>query len=550
MMKRTYKTLIATIALLLAPALFTGWYDKEFEWSKNLEIYHSMVRELEMYYVDETDPGKLIRTSIDKMLQTLDPYTVYIPESQTEDLQLMTTGEYGGVGATIGQDSTSVFISDPYEGSPAAKADLRAGDIIKKVDDRSVEGKTTAEISPLMKGPIGSTVSLTVERPYTREKITVTLTREKIRFPNVPFFSMVDAGTGYIRLSGFTEGAGREVRDALLNLKDRGAGSIILDLRSNPGGLLIEAVEVMNLFVPKGQEIVTTRGKSKQWEATYSCRNEPVDTLIPVAVLVNSGSASAAEIVAGAMQDLDRGIIIGQRTFGKGLVQTTRSLSYNANLKLTTAKYYIPSGRCIQALDYTNRRPDGSVGHIPDSLTSEFRTRNGRTVKDGGGIVPDILVDQQQLSRMASNLVYSNHLFDFATKIRNTHPQISKPADFILTDELYAEFRDFLATRHFTYETASENALQSLIRSSKAEKYYESAKPLLTELEKSLSHNLDKDLNILKPEISMLLADEIIGRYFFEKGRIEYMLRDDDGLSGAMVLLKNPEEYRKVLSIR
>lgn len=549
-MKRNFKTLIATGALLLAPALFTGWYDKEFEWSKNLEIYHSMVRELEMYYVDETDPGKLIRTSIDKMLQTLDPYTVYIPESQTEDLQLMTTGEYGGVGATIGQDSTTVFISDPYEGSPAAKAGLRAGDIIKKVDDRSVEGKTTAEISPLMKGPVGSTVRITVERPYSKEKITVTLTREKIRFPNVPWYSMVGEGTGYIRLSGFTEGAGREVRDALKTLKERGAGSIILDLRSNPGGLLIEAVEVMNLFVPKGREIVTTRGKSKQWEATYSCRNEPVDTLIPVAVLVNSGSASASEIVAGAMQDLDRGIILGQRTFGKGLVQTSRSLSYNANLKLTTAKYYIPSGRCIQALDYTNRRPDGSVGHIPDSLISEFRTRNGRTVKDGGGIVPDILVDQQQLSRMASNLLYSNLLFDYATKFQNTHPQIPKPADFNLTDELYTDFRDFLIARNFTYETASENALESLIRSAKAEKYYESAQPLLTELEKSLSHNLDKDLDILKPEISMLLADEIIGRYYYQKGRIEYMLRDDDGLSGAVVILKNPAEYRKVLGIR
>ncbi|MFH0761479.1 MAG: S41 family peptidase [Bacteroidota bacterium] len=549
-MKKNFKTLIATGVLLLAPVLFTGWYDKEFEWSKNLEIYHSMVRELEMYYVDETDPGRLIRTSIDKMLQTLDPYTVYVPESQTEDLQLMTTGEYGGVGATIGQDSTSVFISDPYEGSPAANAGLRAGDIIRKVDERSVEGKTASEISPMMKGPIGSTVRITVERPYTREKITVTLTREKIRFPNVPCFSMVGNETGYIRLSGFTEGAGREVRDALLSLKDRGAGSIILDVRSNPGGLLIEAVEVMNLFVPKGQEIITTRGKSKQWEATYTCRNEPVDTLIPVAVLVNSGSASASEIVAGAMQDLDRGIIIGQRTFGKGLVQTTRSLSYNANLKLTTAKYYIPSGRCIQALDYANRRPDGSVGHIPDSLISEFRTRNGRIVKDGGGIIPDILVDQQQLSRMASNLIYSNLLFDYATKFQNTHPQIPKPTGFTLTDEVYAEFRNFLTAQNFTYETASENALQSLIRSAKAEKYYESAEPLITELEKNLSHNLDKDLNILKPEISMLLADEIIGRYYYQKGRIEYMLRDDDGLSGAVVILKNPSEYRKVLGIK
>jgi len=549
-MKKTGKILFATLLFLMMPVLFSGWYDKEFEWSKNLEIYHSLVRELELYYVDETDPGKLIRTSIDQMLRTLDPYTVYIPESQTEDLQLMTTGEYGGVGATIAQDSSRIFISDPYEGSPAVRAGLRAGDVILKIDDRSVEGKTTAEISPLMKGPVGSSVKLTVERPYTKEKLTVNLIREIIRFPNVPYFKLMEGGTGYIRLSGFTEGAGREVREALLKLKDQGAVRVILDLRSNPGGLLIEAVEVMNLFVPKGQEIVSTRGKSKQWEVTYSCRYEPVDTLIPVAVLVNSGSASAAEIVAGAMQDLDRGVIIGQRTFGKGLVQTTRNLSYNANLKLTTAKYYIPSGRCIQALDYGNRRADGSVGHVPDSLISAYRTKRGRIVRDGGGIVPDIITNPLQLSSVTANLLYSNLIFDYATRYRNFHQQAAKPSEFVLTDEVYSDFRDFLAGQNFSYETGSEAALQTLVRMAKAEKYYESSAHLFEELKTNLSHNLGKDLANLKPEISVMLADEIVGRYYYQKGRIEFMIRDDEVIVRAHEILENAQEYRQMLNAR
>jgi carboxyl-terminal processing protease len=304
----------------------------------------------------------------------------------------------------------------------------------------------------------------------------------------------------------------------------------------------------MNLFVPRGQEIVSTRGKSKMWEATYSCRYEPVDTLIPVVVLVNSGSASAAEIIAGAMQDLDRGVIIGQRTYGKGLVQTTRDLSYNAKIKLTTAKYYIPSGRCIQALDYTNRRPDGSVGHVPDSLVSEFRTKTGRIVKDGGGILPDLLIEPQLLSVMTTNLIYQNMFFDFATRYRNMHEQIGSPASFDLPDSDFLAFREFLIERKFSYETASEDALDKLIESAKKEKYFEQSQVVVSELKSKLSHNLDKDLQTFKPEIQAMLADEIIGRYYFQKGRIEYMLRDDNGLTGAMTLLAKPEEYRKTLN--
>jgi carboxyl-terminal processing protease len=547
-MKKLAKVALLTGMLLATPMLFTNWYDKEFEWSKNLDIFQSMLRELELYYVDETDPAKLIKTGIDQIMRSLDPYTVYIPESQIEDIKLMTTGEYGGVGALIGQDSLGAYITDPYQGSPAEKAGLRAGDRIVKIDDRSVEGMTTKEISPLMKGNIGTTVSLTVERPLVKGLITVRLTREKIRFENVPYYSKFPDGTGYIRLSGFTEGAAREVREALVSLKNEGADQIVLDLRNNPGGLLIEAVDIVNLFVPRGQEIVSTRGKSKMWEATYNCRYEPVDTLIPLAVLVNSGSASASEIVSGSIQDLDRGVIIGQRTFGKGLVQTTRDLSYNAKIKLTTAKYYIPSGRCIQALDYTNRRPDGSVGHIPDSLVSDFKTKYGRTVRDGGGILPDIILDQTLLSSLTTNLVYQNMIFDFATRYRNTHDQIAPPATFALVDSDFDQFRDYLAGRKFTYETVTEDALDKLVKSARQEKYYDQSRDVIEELRAKLSHNLNKDLDLFKPEVEAMLTDEVISRYYFQKGRIEYMLKDDKGLAAARPLFATPDKYHKILN--
>ena len=547
-MKRIVRSLFLTGLLLVSPILFISSYDKEFEWSKNLDIFHSLLRELELYYVDETDPSKLIKTGMDQIMKTLDPYTVYIPESQIEDIQLMTTGEYGGVGALIGQDSAGAYITDPYEGSPAQRAGLRAGDRIVKVDDKTVIGKTNEDISPMMKGNIGTSIKITVERPFVNGQISVNLIREKIRFHNVPYFAKLSDGNGYIRLSGFTEGASGEVKQAVLKLKEQGAKGLVLDLRNNPGGLLFEAVDIMNLFVHRGQEIVSTRGKSKMWEATYSCRYEPIDTLIPITVLVNSGSASAAEIIAGAMQDLDRGVIIGQRTFGKGLVQTTRDLSYNAKIKLTTAKYYIPSGRCIQALDYTNRRADGSVGHVPDSLVSEFRTKTGRIVKDGGGVLPDVLVETQLLSGMSSNLIYQNMIFNYATKYRNTHEQIAVPASYALNDKDYQDFKGFLVNEKFTYETSSEDALDQLIKSAKREKYYDLSKSVIEELRTKLSHNLDKDLISFKPEITNLVADEIIGRYFFQKGRIEYMLRDDSGLAKAQAVLAAPDSYRKTLN--
>ncbi|MFO7616188.1 MAG: S41 family peptidase [Bacteroidales bacterium] len=546
-MKRKLKTTVLVLALLAAPLIFTAQHDREFEWSKQLDIHQSLLRELDLFYVDEVDPGKLIRSGIDQMLRTLDPYTVYIPESRIEDIQLMTTGEYGGVGALIGQKGDTAYVTDPYEGSPAQKAGLRAGDIIRKVNGRSVIGRKLSEISEEMKGEIGSAVSLTVLRPYTQESLTFNLVREKIRFPNVPHYQKVSDETGYIRIAGFTEGAGREVREALTDLKAQGINNIVLDFRGNPGGLLMEAVEMVNLFVPKGQEVVTTRGKARQWVARYSCRSNPLDTLIPVAVLVNSASASASEIVAGALQDLDRGVIIGQRTFGKGLVQATRDLSYKAKLNVTTAKYYIPSGRCIQALDYTNRRPDGSVGSVPDSLTTEFTTKAGRKVRDGGGIVPDIPMEVKTLGGLATGLVYQEQLFDYATRFRNQNESIGPAGDFHLPDAAWAGFAAFLKANGYTYQTASEGALKNLEKALKSEKYFQESANLVDQISRIVNGNLERDLELFKPEISTLLEEEIVSRYYFQSGRVRQMIRNDQDIAKAVEILSNQGEYDRIL---
>ncbi|MCD6332014.1 MAG: S41 family peptidase [Bacteroidales bacterium] len=545
-MRKIIKTGLFLSVLLTIPVFWSTRVNRDFELSKNLDIFHSLMRELDLYYVDETDPGKLITTGIKGMLKTLDPYTVYIPENQIEDIKLMTTGEYGGVGAMIAQKNDRVIITNPYENTPAQRAGLRPGDVIMKIDGKSVAGKSSKEISMLMKGRVGSSVQVTVSRPFSNRKITVDLTREKIRIPNVPYYTRMDR-TGYIRLSGFTEGAAGEVSKALNDLKQQGIDRLVLDLRSNPGGLLIEAVEIMNLFVPRNCEIVNTRGKIKQWENSYFTRHEPVDTLIPVAILVNSGSASASEIVAGAMQDLDRGVIIGQRTFGKGLVQSMRNLSYNAKLKLTTAKYYIPSGRCIQALDYSHRRPDGSVGKIPDSLISEFRTKNNRLVYDGGGIQPDVTTPVRRLSNTAVFLVYQSLIFDFANKYRNTGHPVPGTMTFQIKDTVYREFKEFVKSRPVNYHTESEQAMESLISKAKEEKYYQKNSTLFNELQKRMQPDLDRDMNRFAPEIRSLLAEEIIDRYHYQRGRIAYMLRDDPVVHKAMEILSDTTGYKKIL---
>lgn len=534
--------------LLLIPVGFSGYIDKDFELSKNLDIYYSLMRELNLFYVDETDPGALVKNSIDQMLEHLDPYTVYIPESQMEDLELMTTGEYGGIGALIRQRKEQILITDIHEGFPAYKAGLKAGDVIKEVDGRSIGDFSSAQISEMMKGPVGTAISMEVLRPIKEQTIKVDMVRERIRIDNVPYFDILDGTTGYIRLAGFTQGAAKEVEAAFLAMKAQGITQLILDLRSNPGGLLVEAVDIMNIFVPQNQEIVSTKGKVKQWNQTYYCRKQPSDIEIPVAVLINSQSASASEIVAGAMQDLDRGVIIGQRSFGKGLVQTTRDLSYNSKLKITTAKYYIPSGRCIQALDYTHRREDGSVGKVPDSLISEFRTTKDRIVYDGGGIVPDIQIENRMLSRISTAMIYQDKFFDFATQIQNTRDSITEPKKFVLDEQEFQNYVGHLVADSFHYETASALKLQELADIVQKEKYEDIAGPQLKELRELLKSDLKKDVESFNGEIRSLLSEEILSRYYYQKGRIAFMLREDPAVLKALSILNDRENYRLLLA--
>jgi carboxyl-terminal processing protease len=536
------------IFILVVGLGFSTLGNKDLELVKNLDIYYTLFRELNMFYVDETDPEELVTTSIEAMLSSLDPYTTYIPESDMDDFQFQTTGEYGGIGSLIRRVDNVVMIAEPYEGFPAEKAGLRAGDKILKVDGVPTSDMAIELVSDRLKGKPGTELVLTVERYGEEKPLIFTLVREKVSINNVPYYGMIDQGTGYIRISNFTHGAGKEVEQALLALKkDQNLASLVLDLRSNPGGLLIEAVRICNIFVDKGEKIVSTRGKMEQWDSDYTTTLNPVDTKIPLVVLVNRGSASASEIVAGALQDLDRAVVIGQRTFGKGLVQASRPLKYNAQLKVTTAKYYIPSGRCIQALDYSHRNEDGSVGYIPDSLISEYTTRNGRLVYDGGGIEPDFEVVSDMLPEIAVQLFTQGMFFDFATRYRNTHQEIASPETYSLSDEDYELFKVFLEERNFEFQTASEKAFADLIRTAKREKYYEVAEEEFSSLEDKLMHNNLKDLQTFKKEIKQILQEEIVNHYYLRAGRIQAQIQEDIQLDKAREVLNTPGMLKEVL---
>lgn len=540
--------IIAAVLLSLF-LVFTGLTrdEKLFQIDKNLDIYYSLIRELNLFYVDEINPDKLIRTSIDEMLKSLDPYTTYIPESEMEDFRFMTTGEYAGIGALISKHDSVVIIAEPYEGFPAQKSGLKAGDVILEVDGKKTEKMSTEKVSNLLKGPAREIVKVKVQRPGQKKPFEVEIVREKIQIDPVPYYGMLDEKTGYIRLSNFTADCGDRVKKVFLELKEQqGAKSLILDLRSNPGGLLNEAVNIVNLFVPKGEEVVSTRGKVKQWDKVYKATEEPVDTVMPIAVLVNRGSASASEIVAGALQDLDRAVIVGSRTFGKGLVQTTRELSYKSSLKVTTAKYYIPSGRCIQALDYSHRNEDGSVGTVPDSLISEFTTKKGRKVYDGGGIVPDIKIDLDRISSLSINLINDFMYFDFATLYANKHKSIPAPEEFEVTGEMYDEFKSFLKERNFTYKSDTEKELEQLIETAKEEKYYDIAQSEFGDLQAKVKHELDKDLEQFKDEAKDILTDEIVSRYYYQKGAIRATMKSDEGIEKAKEVLSEPAEFSAV----
>lgn len=538
--------IIAAAAVTLG---FISFDDENFQIAKNLDIYHTLFRELNLYYVDETDPADLVKTSIDKMLESLDPYTVYIPESQMEDYRFMTTGQYGGIGALIRNSDDFVIITEPYEGFPAFKAGIKAGDKIVEIDGKSVKGRNSKEISELLKGEPKTEIHLGIQRPGNEKVLEKVVVREKIKINSVPYSGMLNDSIGYIRLASFTEDCSKEVKEAFKEMKKNHAvKGLVFDLRGNPGGLLMEAVAVSNIFIPKGQDIVSTKGKVKQWNRTYQATSDAFDTEIPLAVLVNSGSASASEIVSGAIQDLDRGVVLGTRTFGKGLVQTTRDLSYNSKLKITTAKYYIPSGRCIQALDYSHRNEDGSVGRVPDSLISEFKTKGGRQVFDGGGIVPDIGVEPQTLSKIAISLYTKSLIFDFATLYQQTHETIPPVYEFKIDESIYREFVNFLADKDFDYTLESEQMISKLEEVVKREKYHTMVAEELNLLRKKLAHDKNKDLELFRTEISDLLREEIVSRYYYQTGRAQANISNDPLIVKALEVLSEQETYKKILS--
>ena len=545
------KRIIYIATLILLPwVVFAQSEQKHSRIEKNLSIYNDILRLLDIMYVDTLNYDKLMTTSINSCLNSLDPYTVYIPEEDTEDLTFMTTGTYGGIGALIVQRDEDVMISEPYEGMPAQKAGLKAGDLLLKIDGESARGKSTAEVSAMLRGVPHDKISIVVKRPGEKKNLTFEFEREKIQINPVSYAGCVAPGIGYIKLTEFTENAASEFKNGVKDMVNQDQiNSLIIDLRDNGGGIIEEAVKILSMFVPKGTEVVSTKGKIPQVETSYKTLTDPLFPDMKVAVLVNRFSASAAEIVAGVFQDLDRGVLIGERTFGKGLVQNIRPLSYGGNLKLTTAKYYIPSGRCIQAIDYSHRNEDGSVGRVPDSLTTVFLTKRGREVRDGGGVSPDIEVKQPEGINICYYLFVENMFFDYATEYCQRHPSIAPAQEFTLTDEDFADFEAFLTKKEFTYQTQTASYLESLKDLIKFEQLDSIAANELKALEEIIKPNISEELKRNRKEIEEMLGSEIIKRYYYQKGDIIYTLRTNKDFSEAKELLNDEKRYKKILNM-
>jgi carboxyl-terminal processing protease len=520
----------------------------DFEISKNLEILTSLYKELNINYVDGANPSELMKTGIDAMLDKLDPYTVFIPESEIEDFRFMTTGEYGGIGSLIHKQGDYIYISEPYENSPAQKSGLKAGDKIVKVNDKSAVGKSVDDVSTILKGQPGTSFRLVIEREGVPGPLSFEIMREKISIDPVPYYGMMGDGIGYIKLNSFTQTASAEVKKALLDLKAKNSlTGLVLDLRDNGGGLLTEAVNIVNLFVKKNELVVSTKGKQKDKNRSYQTNMEPVDLNLPLVVLVNGSSASASEIVAGALQDLDRAVVVGRRTYGKGLVQNVFPLSYNTQVKITVAKYYIPSGRCIQEIDYAHKNSSGNPDHIPDSLVTAFKTMHGRTVYDGKGISPDVSTDTSKLSTVSYNLITKYIIFDYATLYAATHPTIDAAASFRLSDGDFNDFIAFTEKKGFEFKTVAEKELETVKKAAVYENCWDDIKGQYEAMIQSIEQHKKKDLLENKEEITQILQQEIASRYYYQRGRIESTLSDDNELESAVKVLKDTNTYTSIL---
>ncbi len=544
---------IVALALVAASAValsFTSPAERYFEIAKNLDIFASLFKEVNALYVDEVNPNKMMRTGIDAMLNSLDPYTNFISEDEVEDYRTLNTGQYGGIGAVTREINGRTVVTMVYEAYPAYKNGLRIGDEVIKMDGVDLAKLSREEAEHLMRGQVGTPVKLTIKRLGQDNPIDLEFKREKIKVSNVPYFGMVAEDVGFIQLTDFTPDAGKEVKNAVIALKEKGATQIILDLRGNPGGLLFEAVNICNIFIPKGKKVVSTKGKVEESNINYETLNNPVDTEIPVTVLINRGSASASEIVAGTLQDYDRAVIVGEKSYGKGLVQLSRGLSYNSQVKITTAKYYTPTGRCIQVLDYTHRREDGSVGAIPDSIKKEFRTTTGRKVYDGGGIDPDVLVTREETSAITEVLYRQGFLFDYATYYALKHASIASAKTFSLTDAEYAEFVSWMKDKKYSYVSPIETELAELTSEARKEKYYTELKPQLDQIQQRLSESRKNELLYAKNQIKSLLEAEITSRYYLEKGIVEAGFKYDREIKRAMEVMKNTTEYKKMLNLQ
>jgi len=525
--------------------------DRYFQIAKNLEIFTSVYNEVNKYYVDEVDPSELMEKGITSMLASLDPYTNYIAEDDIEDFRFISTGQYGGIGAVIGNRNGKIVIIMPYEGFPAHKAGLKIGDIISEIDGVKVTGKNSGDISQMLKGQADTKVNVTIERYGEANPIKLELNREKITVKNVPYFGMVNSEIGYFKLSSFTTDATKDIQEAITELKKSGAKKFIFDLRGNTGGLLKEAIDISNLFIDKGNEIVSTRGKSKKWTTSYSATNSAIEKDAQLVVLVDNSSASASEIVSGVMQDYDRGVLIGQRTFGKGLVQATMPTVFNSQVKITTAKYYIPSGRCIQAINYSDKDRNGKAHKIPDSLLTAYKTKNGRVVYDGAGIDPDIKTDDVAMPEIIETLIAKNYIFDFVTEYVAKTPNISTPKEYKLPEEVYTQFLTWLKTKDFQYELSIEKKIKQIETEIQEDSLHH------LELDKELKAVYAKlndykknDLVTYKTEIKNLIREDIISRYYFEKGIIESSFSYDKDILEAVNVLSNENRYKEILTVK